>query len=141
MRINACGSKLCSTRFAIGSGVGVDQANEHLAALGAVIVDALVGSGSAVEGIAGVENGLSVVGGKSHFTADNVVNRLQRVVAELAAAAGKKMGQANSQLAVVDILRIVKTGGEHVVVTGSLVSISIGLAYDLVAHLEKLPFY
>lgn len=123
------------------SGIRIGQANEHLAALGTVVVDALVGAGAAVEGITGVENGLAVVSGKGHLTADYVINRLQGVVAKLAAAAGEEMGQADDQLAVIDVIRIVETGGEHVVVAGGLISISVSLAYDLVAHLEKLPFY
>ena len=116
------------------SGVGVGQANEHLASLGAVVLDALVGSGAAVESIAGVENGLAVISGEGHFAADDVVNGLHRVVAELAAAAGEKMGQANNKLAVIDVFGIMETSGEHVVVTGSFISISVGLAYDFVAH-------
>ena len=122
--------------FLSGSG----QANQHLAGLGAVVVDALVGERSAVERVAGLQDGLLGVGLQGHLAGHDVVDGLQGIVAELAAAAGQEVAQAHDDLSVIDVGRIVQTGGQHIVVAGSGISSSLILAGDFVAHLKKLPF-
>jgi len=107
---------------------------EHLAALGAVVDDALVGVGAAVEAVAGIEGGLAVVSGDLHLAGDDVVQALLGVGAELAAAAGQEVAQADGHSAVVNVLGIMQTGGANVEVLGSSVNIGLVLFGDLVAH-------
>ena len=113
---------------------GLGHADQHLGGDAAGVGDALVGSGAAVEAVTCMQDDFLGVGLEGHLTLDDVVNRLQRVIAELAAAAGQEVSQADGDFAAVDVLGIAVASGQAGKMSRRRIDIGLFFLGNFVAH-------
>ena len=128
--------------FVTQSGLGREQDHQHLGDLGAGVADGLLAAADAVEGVAGFQNGLAVLGIEGHLSGEDVVDGLHGVGGKLGAAAGHKIGDAHDDLRAFDIvgaaaLLVEQTGGDALVVAGRLVSVN-GAALSAAGSLNSV---